>query len=61
MKRWRQAELSAERADFVLEELAQGLDQLQVHALGQAADIVVRLDGDGGAAGRSETLSITSG
>ena len=40
----RQAELAAERAHLVLEQLAQRLDQLHVHALGQAADVVVRLD-----------------
>ena len=44
-----QAQLAAELAHLVLEQLAQGLDQGQVHALGQAADIVVRLDGDAGA------------
>ena len=31
---------------LVLEQLAQRLDQAEVHALRQAADIVVRLDGD---------------
>ena len=41
---FRQAELAAEHAHLVLEQLAQRLDQLHVHALGQAADIVVRLD-----------------
>jgi hypothetical protein len=46
-----QAELAAERAHLVLEEFAQRLDQLHVHALGQAADIVVRLDRDRRAAG----------
>ena len=56
----RQAELAAERAHLVLEQLAQRLDQLQVHALRQAADIVVRLDGDAGPP-VTETLSITSG
>ena len=39
-----QAELAAERAHLVLEQFAQRLDELHVHALGQAADIVVRLD-----------------
>ena len=38
----RQAELGAELADLVLEQLAQRLDQLELHALGQAADVVVR-------------------
>ena len=37
----RQAELAAERPHLVLEQLAQRLDQLQLHALGQSADIVV--------------------
>ena len=37
-----QAEFAAERADLVLEEFAQRLDELHVHALGQAADVVVR-------------------
>ena len=41
-----QAELAAERAHLVLEQLAQRLDQGELHALGQAADVVVRLDGD---------------
>ncbi len=40
----RQAELEAELAHFVLEELAQRLEQLQVQRLGQAADVVMRLD-----------------
>jgi hypothetical protein len=41
-----QAELAAELAHLVLEEFAKRLDQLHIHALGQAADIVVALDGD---------------
>ena len=40
----RQAELQPELAHLVLEELAQRLEQLQVQRLGQAADVVVRLD-----------------
>ena len=55
-KRRRQAELAAERAHLVLEQFAQRLDQLHVHALGQAADIVVRLDGDRGPAGERHAL-----
>jgi hypothetical protein len=47
-----QAEFAAERARLVLEQFAQRLHQLHVHALGQAADIVVRLYHDGGAANR---------
>ena len=45
-----------ERAHLVLEQLAQRLDQLQVHALGQAADVVVRLDGHRRAAGEGHAL-----
>ena len=55
-----QAELAAERADLVLEQLAQRLDQLHVHPLGQAADIVVALDRTRGPPVKL-TLSITSG
>src|SRR3954470_21747676 len=39
------AKFAPQPAHFVLEEFAQRLDQLQLHALGQAADIVVGLDG----------------
>ena len=53
---FRQAELAAERAHLVLEQFAQRLDQLHVHALGQAADIVVRLDRDRRAAGERHAL-----
>ena len=56
----RQAELAAERAHFVLEQLAQRLDQLHVHALRQAADIVVHLIVTDGPP-VNDTLSITSG
>ena len=52
----RQAKLAAERAHLVLEQLAQRLDQLQVHALGQAADVVVRLDRHRRAAGERHAL-----
>ena len=51
-----QAEFAAEHPHLVLEQFAQRLDQLHVHALGQAADIVVRLDRDGGAAGERHAL-----
>ena len=40
----RQSELDAEAAHLVLEQLAQRLDELQVHLLGQAADVVMGLD-----------------
>ena len=39
-----QAQLLADAADLVLEQRAQRLDELEVHLLGQAADVVVRLD-----------------
>ena len=54
---WRPTKLAgrpssrAERPHLVLEEFAQGLDQLHVHPLGQAADIVMRLDRHRRAAG----------
>ena len=51
-----QAQLAAQRAHLVLEQLAQRLDQLQVHALGQAADVVVRLDGHRRPAGERHAL-----
>jgi GMP synthase (glutamine-hydrolysing) len=51
-----QAELAAERADFVLEQFAQRLNQLHVHALRQTADIMVRLDGHRRAASERYTL-----
>ena len=53
---FRQAELAAERAHLVLEQFAQRLDQLHVHALGQAADIVMRLDRHRRAAGERDAL-----
>ena len=51
-----QAELAAEHADLVLEQFAQRLDQLHVHPLGQAADIVVALDRHRRAAGEADAL-----
>src|SRR5215208_3744900 len=42
----RQAEGAAKRPDLVLEQLAQGLEELHLHALRQAADIMVRFDRD---------------
>ena len=39
-----QAELLADRANFVLEEQPQRLDQLEAHQLGQAPDVVMALD-----------------
>ena len=46
-----QAELQAELADFVFEQVAQRLDQLEAEFGGQAADVVVQLDRVGGAVG----------
>ena len=40
----RQAEFDADPAHLVLEQFAQRLDQLEVHVIRQAADVVVRLD-----------------
>ena len=51
-----QAEFAAERAHLVLEQFAQRLDQLEVHALGQSADIVVRLDRHRRPAGKRHAL-----
>ena len=39
-----QAQLLADLAHLVLEQRPQRLDELEVHVLGQAADVVVRLD-----------------
>ena len=39
-----QAQLATERPDLVLEQLTQRLDQLQLHEVRQATDIVVALD-----------------
>ena len=53
-----QAELGADRAHLVLEQVAQRLDQLEAHVLGEAADVVVALDRGGV---RRVPDSITSG
>ena len=45
-----QAEFASNFADFVLEEFAQRLDQLELEVVRQAADVVVALDGGRGAA-----------
>jgi len=39
-----QPELDADLAHLVLEQLLQRLEQRELHALGEAADVVVRLD-----------------
>ena len=41
---FRQAEFEADGAHLVLEEVAQGFDQFEMHPLRKAADVVVRLD-----------------
>jgi hypothetical protein len=41
---FRQSELRADLAHLVLEEIAQRLEQVQIPALRQAADVVMRLD-----------------
>ena len=48
--RRRQAELLADRADLVLEQGAQRLDELELQVVGQPADVVVGLDGGGAGA-----------
>ena len=55
-ERVRQPQLAAKRAHLVLEQLAQRLDELELHALRQAADIVVRLDRDRRPAARRHAL-----
>lgn len=42
-------QVAADTADLVLEEVAQGLNELELHVFGQAADVVVALDGLRGA------------
>src|SRR6478672_3791740 len=51
-----QPELPPELANLVLEQLTKRLDQLHVHALRQAADIVVALDRHRRAAGEADAL-----
>ena len=46
----RQAQFDAQRADFVFEQFAQGLNQFEAHLFGQAADVVVAFDRHGRAA-----------
>ena len=53
---FRQTELGADFADFVFEELAQRLDELEFHPLRQAADIVVGFDQGRGIAGDGDAL-----
>ena len=53
-----QPELLADRAHLVLEQLAQRLDELEVHVVGQAADVVVALDVRVVAAARLDDVGI---
>ena len=53
---FRQAELGADFADFVFEQLAQWLDELELHVLRQAPDVVVALDQGGGVTGDGDAL-----
>ena len=52
----RQTQFAAQSAHFVLEQLAQGFHQFQAHLFGQAADIVMAFDGDGGAPGKADAF-----
>ena len=52
----RQSQFTAQGADFILEQFAQRFDQFQFHVGGQAADIVVALDGDRRPAGGRDTF-----
>src|SRR5688500_17470880 len=49
---FRDTQLTSDRADFVLEEFPQRLDELQIHAFGETAHVMVTLDHGGGAAHR---------
>ena len=51
-----QSEFGAEAADFVLEEGAQRLNEFEVHALGQASDVVVAFDFDARASVRRDAF-----
>ena len=53
-----QAELLADRAHLVLEQVAQRLDELEVHVVGEPADVVVRLDRGVVAAARLDDVGV---
>src|SRR3546814_16685816 len=56
-----QPELEADLADLVLEQGAQGLDQLELQVVGQPTDVVVALDvGRAGAATRLDDVRVRS-
>ena len=52
----REAELQPEPSHLVLEELAERLDEPELHHLGEAADVVVALDRHRRPAGEADTL-----
>ena len=56
-----QAELAADVAHLVLEQLAQRLDELELHVRLEPADVVVRLDRRPTGRRAATQLSITSG
>ena len=51
-----QAEFGTQRTDLVLEEFAEGFEELEVHLLRKATDIVVALDNSGGISGYIHAL-----
>jgi hypothetical protein len=53
-----QAQLGAHLADLVLEEQAQGLDQVELHVLGEAAHVVVALDLGGAGGARLDDVGV---
>ena len=53
----REAEERAQRPHLVLVELPEGLDELQLQVLGEAADVVVRLDHRSGRGSSGRSLS----
>src|SRR6266511_873479 len=53
-----QAQLGADPAHLVLEQQAQWLDQLEIHVVGEAADVVVALDGRGPRAARLDHVRV---
>ena len=55
-----EAEVAADAPHFVLEQIAQRLDQLELHPLRQPADVVMALDHDR-RADAPTPISITSG
>ena len=52
-----QTKLLAQRAHFVFEQFSHWLNQLHIHTLGQATDIVMAFNGNTGAAGERNALN----